>query len=83
MLQVEIQKKAQLTVLCHDLKLMSRHELVLIAHDQSRPLSFKLQLVCLTTTLISGGDIVCGQCSFSVDVATSVTCRDIIVFLFF
>ena len=36
---------------------MSRHELVLIAHDQSRPLSFKLQPVCLATTLISSRDI--------------------------
>ena len=50
-------EKAQLTVLCRDLKLMSRHGFVLIAHDQSRPLSFKLQPVFLENALISGRDI--------------------------
>ena len=40
---------------------MSRHELVLISHDQLRPLSFKSRPVCLATTLISGHDIVCGR----------------------
>ena len=50
-------EKAQLTVLCRELKLMSRHELVLIAHDQSRPLPFLLQPVCLANALISGRDI--------------------------
>ena len=36
---------------------MSRHGFVLIAHDQSRPLSYKLQPVCLANDLISGRDI--------------------------
>ena len=41
-------EKAQLTVLYRDLKLMSRHKLVLIDHDQSRPL-----LLSIPTVLIS------------------------------
>ena len=36
---------------------MSRHGFVLIAHNQLRPLSFKLQPVCLANALISGRDI--------------------------
>ena len=58
-LRVEIQRKrkAQPTVLCHDLKLMLRHGILLMAHCQSRPLPFKLQPVCLSTALISGRDI--------------------------
>ena len=36
---------------------MSRHELGLIAHDQSQPLSLKSQPVCLATALISGRDV--------------------------
>ena len=50
-------KKAQPTILCRDLKLMSRHGILLMAHYQSRPLPFKLQPVCLSTALISGRDI--------------------------
>ena len=49
--------KAQLTVLCRDLKLMSRHGLLLMARDQLRPLPFLLQPVCLENALISGRDI--------------------------
>ena len=58
-LQVEIQRKrkAQPTVLCRDLKLMSRHGILLMAHYQTRTLSFKLQPICLSTALISGHDI--------------------------
>ena len=41
-------EKAQLTVLCRDLKLMSRHKLVLIAHDQLR-----LLLLSVPTVLMS------------------------------
>ena len=41
-------EKAQLTVLCRDLKLMSRHELVLIAHDQSRPLLLSVPSVLMS-----------------------------------
>ena len=47
---------AQLTVLCRDLKLMSRHEFLLMAHYQSRPLLFLLQPICLAKPLISGRD---------------------------
>ena len=60
-----------------------------MAHYQSLPLPFKLQPVCLSTALISGRDIkmmsrhLFVQCSLSVDVATSVSCRDIIVFITF
>ena len=58
-LQVEIKRKrkAQPTVLCRDLKLMSRHGILLMDHYQSRPLPFKLQPVCLSIALISGRDI--------------------------
>ena len=58
-LQVEIQRKgkAQPIVLCRDLKLMSRHGILLMAHYQSLPLPFKLQPVYLSTALISGRDI--------------------------
>ena len=50
-------EKAQLTVLCRDLKLMSRHGFLLMARDQSRPLPFLLQPVCLANALISGREI--------------------------
>ena len=36
---------------------MSRHGILLMAHDQSRPLPFLLQPVCLAKSLISGRDI--------------------------
>ena len=50
-------EKAQLTVLCRDLILMSRHGILLMAHDQSRPLPVLLQPVSLAKSLISGRDI--------------------------
>ena len=40
-------EKAQLIVLCCNLKLMSRHKLVLIAHDQSRPLLLSVPTVLM------------------------------------
>ena len=72
-------EKAQLTVLCRDLKLMSRHGILLMAYDQSRPLPFLLQPVCLAKSLISGRDIFCSmflQCFMSrpqFDVTTSLS----------
>ena len=64
-------EKAQLIVLCRDLKLMSRHKLVLIAHDQSRPL-----LLSVPTVLMSRpqSHVVTSLSSYSssVCVATSV-----------
>ena len=36
---------------------MWRHRILLVAHYQPRPLPFKFQPVCLSTTLISGRDI--------------------------
>ena len=58
-LQVEIRRKrkAQPNVLCRDLKFMSLHGILLMAHYQSRPLPFKLQPACLSTALFSGRDI--------------------------
>ena len=45
-------EKAQLTVLYLDLKLMLRHELVLIAHDQSRPLFLSVPTVLMSRPLL-------------------------------
>ena len=61
-------EKAQLTVLCRDLKLMSRHGFLLMALYQSRPLPFLLQPVCPANALISGRDIevMSGHLLFSV-----------------
>ena len=56
-MEIQRKRKAQPTVLCRNLKMMSRHGILLMAHYQSRPLPFKLQPVCLSTTLISGRDI--------------------------
>ena len=44
-------------MISRDLKLMSRSRILLMAHDQSRPLPFLLLPVCLAKSLISGRDI--------------------------
>ena len=73
-------EKAQLTVLCRDLKLMSQHKLVLIAHDQSRPLFLSAPTVLMSqpqfhvvTSLSSYSSNVC--------VATSVLGSDHVFFV--
>ena len=82
------QKKAQLTVLCRDLKLMSRHEFPLFAPVQSRPCCFCCnQISCsMLGSMVATSFVVAtlfAQCFSRVDVVTTVSCRDIIVFLFF
>ena len=64
-------EKSQLTVLCHDLKLMSRHKLVLITHDQSRPLLLSVPTVFMSRPQF---DVVTSLSSYSSSVcaATSV-----------
>ena len=64
-------EKAQLAVLCRDLKLMSRHKLVLIAHDQSRPLLLSVPIVLMSRPQV---DVATSLSSYSsnVCVATSV-----------
>ena len=80
------QKKAQLTVLCRDLKLMSRHEFPLFAPVQSRPCCFCCnQIPCsMLGSMVATSFVVAtlfAQCFSIIDVATMVSCRDIIVFL--
>ena len=81
------QNKAHLTVLCHDLKLMLRHEFPLIAPVQSRPCcSCCNQIPCIMLgSMVATSFVVTtlfAQCFSRIDVATIVSCRDIIVFLF-
>ena len=64
-------EKAQLTVLCCDLKLMSRHKLVLIAHDQSRPLLLRVPTVFMSRPKFNVATSLSSYSS-SVCVATSV-----------
>ena len=64
-------EKAQLTVLCRDLKLMSRHELVLIAHDQSRPLLLSVPTVLMSRPQFHVA-ISLSSYSSSVCIATSI-----------
>ena len=81
------QKKAQLTVLCRDLKLMSQHEFPLIVPVQSQPYcSCCNQIPCIMLGSMVATSFVVptlfAQCFSRIDVATTVSCRDIIVFLF-
>ena len=64
-------EKAQLTVLCRDLKLMSRHKLVLNAHDQSRPLLLSVRTVLMSRPQLHVATSLSSYSS-SVFVATSV-----------
>ena len=64
-------EKAQLTVLCRDLKLMSRHKLVLIAHDQSRPLLLSVPTILMSRPQLHVATSLSSYSS-SVCVATSV-----------
>ena len=60
----------------HNLKLVSQPQFLLLSSSSGCDLiEWSRHRSDVTTSFV--------QCSFSVDVATSVTCRDIIVFLFF
>ena len=81
------QKKAQLTVLCHDLKLMLRHEFPLFAPIQSRPCCFCCNQIpySMLGSIVATSFVVAtliALCFSRIDVTTTVSCRDIIVFLF-
>ena len=80
-------KKAQLTILCRDLKLISRHEFPLFAPVQSRRCCFfcisdSLQLLGLMVATSFVVATLFARCFSKIDVATTVSCRNIIVLLF-
>ena len=63
-------EKAQLIVLCRDLKLMSRHKLVLIAHDQLRPLLLSVPTVFMSRPQF---DVVTSLSSYSSSVCATTS----------
>ena len=82
------QKKAQFMVLGHDLKLVSRHGFPLFALVQSRACCFCCyQVPCKLLGLMVATSFVVAtllaQCFSKVDVETTVSCRNFVVFIFF